>query len=123
MNIEAALEDGIDLQTALYRTLAENEEAVKGLKSAGYTLAEARKDSRLALAKAMLNLRQTGLPASMVKDVARGESKVADAMFNEDLHEALWEAQREEVMLRKREADVLREEIARMHAEEGRRSW
>lgn len=123
MNLEKALEDGYDIQTALHMTLAENEEAVKGLKSAGYALAAARRDSRVALARAMLNLRQTGLAASMVKDVARGESKVAEALFNEDLQETLWEAQKEEVMLRKREADVLREELARMHAEEGRRSW
>ena len=123
MNIEAALADGYDLQTALHLTLSENEEAVKELKSVGYALAEARRESRVELAKAMLGLRQSGVAASMVKDVARGRKNVADALFREDLQEALWEAQREEVMLRKREADVLREEIARMHAEEGRRAW
>lgn len=122
MNIEAALADGYDLQTALYMTLQENEEAVRGLKSTGYALAEARKNSRLELSKAMMALRASGMAAALVKDVARGYQKVADAMFAEDLQECLWEAQREEVMLRKREADVLREEIARVHAEQGR-SW
>lgn len=121
MNLEAALADGYDLQTALHMTLSENEQAVRELKSVGYALAEARRDSRVELAKAMMGLRQAGVAASMVKDVARGREKVADALFREDLQEALWEAQREEVMLRKREADVLREEIARMHVEEGRR--
>lgn len=122
MNLEAAIADGYDLQTALHMTLAQNEEAVKELKSVGYALAEARKESRVELAKAMLGLRRSGVAAAIVKDVAKGQKKVADALFREDLQEALWEAQREEVMLRKREADVLREEIDRVHAESGR-SW
>ena len=55
--------------------------------------AETERDYRIALAKAIMDLKQKGLPATLINDLARGE--VARYKFDRDLAEARYQASRE----------------------------
>lgn len=67
------------------------------LKALGKALAEAERAYRVALRKEMLGLRASGLPASMVADVARGEKGVADLKCVRDCAEAVYKTEGEAI--------------------------
>lgn len=120
MNPGDAQADGLDVQTALHMTLAENREAIAEFKARAVKSARARADFKAAQAKEQLRLRtREGLPAALVKDAAYADEGVAGAYFESILQDALLDADKETIMLRKREADTMREELSRMHAEGG----
>lgn len=66
-----------------------------------------------ALEERMTELRANGCAASLVKDMARGDAKVARLWVRFCAAEAVHRATIEEVMLRKKDIDVLNGMIAR----------
>lgn len=116
--------DSIDLHNGLYSSLASCDQAIKQLAIRGKEKAEASAAYRIALAEKELELRcgEDKLPASMIADVARGDRSVALLYVKRECADAIYEATREEIMLRKREADVYREQISREYAQAGMRA-
>lgn len=120
MNPRDAQASGLDLQTALYLTLEENQKAIDDQRAQAVERANAQSRYKRALAKEMTRIRmETSIPAGMAKDVAFADDDVAEAYYASVLQDGLWEACREVTMLRKREVDTIREELARMHTEGG----
>lgn len=112
--------DGFELQAALNDTLAQNQEAINGMREQGRRMAQARARYKAALASKALALRADGMSVGLIHDVARGDPEVAALGADADAQEALYDACREEVMLRKREADTIREQLQREWGEQGR---
>lgn len=120
MNPKDAQTDGFDYVTGLNRTLGEIQQAIHDYKARGVTAAKAKADYKAAVAKEQLRLRAAGkMPASLIKDAVYACGAVEDAYFDALLQETLLDADKETILMRKREADVFRESIARMHAEGG----
>ena len=74
---------------------------------------EAEAAYQAALAKRMLELRSEGVPASMAKDIARGDRAVAAAYVRFVAAEAIHRATIESELLYKKDVDVYREEVNR----------
>ena len=105
--------NGYELNEELNAKLAECDSSIREMRKSGRNLAQAEAAYRSALAAKMLELRAKGQPASVLKDLARGDSSVNALLFQFDLAASDHEADKEVVMLRKREADVIREQLAR----------
>ncbi len=116
------MSDGFMLQGELEDKLAECQRAIDEMRTDGQAMATARREYRVALAKEQLHLRlDDKLPASMVQDVARGAEGVAQRKYLLEMAEVSYNASREAVMLRKREADVIREQMSREWSQAGYR--
>ena len=80
----------------------------------GNAAAQARADYKAALNKEILNLRaNTKLPANLIPKVADGSEEVNRLGLALDCAEVLYKASNEAIQLRKRQVDILREQIAR----------
>lgn len=83
----------------------------------GNTAAEARANYKTALNAELLNLREnTKLPANLIPKVAEGSEEVMLRALDLDCAEVLYKAANEVVQLRKRQIDIIREQIAREHS-------
>ena len=112
--------DGIDLTTALMDTLQDCNNAVAQLMNDGIAMAAARQKYRVAIAKKQLELREVEkLPATLINDVSRGDPDCAALKFDLERCEVAYEATKQRIMLRKREADIIREQINREYAQRG----
>lgn len=89
------------------------EVALKECKTRGRAAAEAEQTYRVALANKILLLREGGLPATLIGDVARGDKDVARLKFERDCAEVVYDNAQEAVMVYKKQIDVLREQIDR----------
>ena len=89
------------------------ETALKECKSRGRAAAEAEQTYRVALAEKILLLREGGLQATLIGDVARGDKDVARLKFDRDCAQVVYENAQEAVMVFKKQIDVLREQIDR----------
>lgn len=86
----------------------------------GQELAQASADARGAKAAEMLRLTSSGTSATLAKEAVYASQAVNDAKLRAETLQALYDATREALMLRKREADILRERIARDWQSAGR---
>lgn len=102
-----------DLITVLNATLAQAQSALNDMRTEGMAHARAKAEYRKALARKILELRKEGFPATYIPELARGDDLVAEKCFERDCAEIRYNAARETVLLRKKEADTLREQIAR----------
>ena len=106
--------DYFDLSQALYSTLEQAYEDVEEMRQLGVEKAKKRGTYRAALKTRILALRaDKSIPATLVPKVAEGSKDVNQAFIEAEIAEVEWEAARETVMLRKREADIIREQINR----------
>ena len=111
--------DGIELYQDLQAALRRAEACVGQLRESGEEKARAESDYREGLAKAELRLRADGHPAVLVRDLARGEREVARLYVKWQCAESLYSATYEELQLRKREFDRLRDEARESEREAG----
>lgn len=109
--------DGFELSAALNDTMNQAYEANRRARVEGRRAAEARADYKAALASEMARLRADGTPASMAEKLAQGAKRVRDLSIAAEMADVDYQADREEVNLRKREADILREQIQRDYSE------
>ena len=89
------------------------EVALKECKNRGIAAAEAEKTYRIALAEKILLLREGGLQATLIGDVARGDRDVARLKFERDCSQVVYDNAREAVLTFKKQIDILREQIER----------
>ena len=103
----------IDPITEVWRRSEMLEVALRECKIRGQAAAEAERVYRVALAEKMLLLREGGLPATLIGDVARGDKDVARLKFDRDCSQVVYDNAQEAVMVYKKQIDVLREQIER----------
>ncbi|TDT63409.1 hypothetical protein [Fonticella tunisiensis] len=94
--------DMIDIGQAIYETSKRIEKGVNELYKYAKAYAEAEKDYRLALAREIISLRDAGLPATLINDVARGN--ISDLKYKRDLAEVSYKTARD--MLEALEAEL-----------------
>lgn len=99
--------------TEVWRRSEMLETALKECKSRGRAAADAEQTYRVKLAEKILLLREGGLPATLIPDVARGDKDVARLKFERDCAQVVYDNAKEAVMCFKKQIDVLREQIAR----------
>lgn len=97
----------------LQRALEKAKDGVAEIEPLGRTRAEAERDYRIALRKAVLGLRARGLPASVATDAARGQEEVARLAFERDCAQAVYDANYEALLLAKKEAGLIEAQIER----------
>lgn len=102
-----------DLVTILNATLAQAQSAISDMRCEGISHAKAKAEYRKELSRKVLELKKDGYPATYILEIARGDDLVAEKGFERDCAEVRYNEARETVLLRKKEADWLREQISR----------
>lgn len=105
--------DGVGLFQSLQETMRQAYKANESMIGLGKAKAQAEANYRAALAAKELELKTGGYPATLVKDLARGNKEVSELFILKECAITAYETTQEEIMLRKREADILREQINR----------
>lgn len=99
--------------TEVWRRSEMLETALKECKTRGRAAADAEQTYRVKLAEKILLLREGGLPATLIPDVARGDKDVARLKFERDCAQVVYDNAKEAVNAYKKQIDVLREQIDR----------
>ncbi len=71
--------------------------AISELKRRGQKYAEAERDYRVALAKQMLTERDNGMPVTIISDICKGKSEIAQLRFSRDCAEVLYKSAMEAI--------------------------
>ena len=103
----------VDPISEVWRRSEMLEVALKECKTRGQAAAEAEKAYRIALAEKILLLREGGLPATLIGDVARGDKIVSGLKFERDCSQVVYDNAKEAVLVYKKQIDLLREQIER----------
>lgn len=103
----------VDPITEVWRRAEMLEIALKECKTRGKAAAETEQAYRVKLAEKILQLRESGFPATLIGDLARGDKEVAMLKFERDCAEVVYDNAKEAVNVFKRQIDVLREQIDR----------
>jgi len=94
-----------------YRDLTD--EMIESMRESGEAAARSEAQYKIELAKRELELREAGLPVTMVKHQAEGDHNVATLKFESDCASVNYKADHEAVMSFKKRADDLRDQLAR----------
>ncbi len=79
----------------------------------GRIYANAHAKYRMELSKEILAEREKGTPVTIVSDVCRGKTTIADLCMKRDIAEAMYKAAQEAINVYKLEVNILREQIDR----------
>lgn len=71
--------------------------AISELRRRGQKYAEAERDYRVALAKQMLTERDNGMPVTIISDICKGKSEIAQLRFRRDCAEVLYKSAMEAI--------------------------
>lgn len=74
----------------------------------GEASAEAYRDYHILKTKGMLRLKEMGYPATLIPELVKGLTDVADAKFKSDVAEVVYQANKEAINVYKKKADDLR---------------
>jgi len=103
----------IDLVTDLQALIVKTNKAVDALARNGVKLAEAERAYRVALRQEILKEREAGLPATLIGDLARGDTYIADLKLARDSAEAVYDANREAINVWKLQSRLMESQISR----------
>ena len=104
---------GHDLYNSLQTTLSRIDRAIDSLAANGRKLAQAEHDYRVALAKEILKLREASMPVSVIGDIARGTTDIADLKMARDTAQAVYDANSEAIQAWKLQARLIESQIDR----------
>lgn len=82
----------IELTRALYNTSKRLDKGADIITSKAKEFAQSEKDYRIALAKEITKLKISGMPVTLINDLARGNEEVASLKFNRDLAQEVLKA-------------------------------
>lgn len=105
--------NGYELTRALSQTMRQADEALLRIVPTARRSAEAEARFRSAIKCNEVRLKADGMPATMIKDVARGMENACSAYVDSIVAEAERVAAHEELMLRKKEIGVLQDALNR----------
>lgn len=104
---------GVDLITDLQTLIQKINKAVDTLARNGQKFAAAERDYRVALRQEILKEREAGLPATLIGDLARGDTYIADLKMARDTSEAVYNANQEAIQSWKLQARLYDAQIGR----------
>ena len=108
-----------DLYEELKRKLDLLDIAIKELRKRGSDYAQAERDYRVELAKAILGCREQGMPATITPDVCRGRKDIANLRFDRDCKEVAYKAAMEAINGYKLQIRILDAQIQREWGQAG----
>jgi hypothetical protein len=106
-------DSGQDLVNDLQSLMLKMNRAVDVLAANGRKLADAERIYRVALAKEILKEREAGIPVTIIGDLARGDSTIADLKFARDAAQAVYDANNEALQAWKLQARLMEAQISR----------
>lgn len=112
--------DGLGLQQALGSAMEAAFAANDAARKSGRDLATAGVNYRAELAAESARLKSAGTPVTLIHDLAFNARSVRTMRLARDVAEVEYKADMEAVQLRKREVDILREEMRMDWAASGR---
>ncbi len=108
------MHDGVDIVREIAERFEEADREVGEMAELGRRKAEAERAYRTAKSRRLLYEREYGkTPVSIIADVVRGYEDIAVLACERDCAEALYDANREALLLNKKRIDWLREQMAR----------
>lgn len=97
----------------LVKLRQELRQLVTELESAGVKAAQAERTYRINAAKAMLLLKQDGVPVTLIMELVKGDERVAEYRFNRDVADVRYKTTQERINAVKREITIVSEQINR----------
>ena len=88
-------------------------EAVKAMERYGKQAAEAEKDYQVIHSQKTLLLKESGLPATLIPLIVKGDPEVAEARQKRDIADVMYKTAQELVNVRKIETKILNEQMSR----------
>ena len=107
------MHDGVDLWQSVADALDECAARVAEMARLGAELAEAERAYRVAKRTETLWERTKGTPVSVIDALVDGKPSVANARFERDCKQALWDSCREAALLAKKRADICEKQLER----------
>lgn len=104
---------GADLINDLQLLLQRINRAIDTLAANGKKLAEAERTYRVELAKQMLKMREAGMPVTLIGDMCRGDTQIADLKMARDTAEAVYNANLEAIQAWKLQCRLMESQISR----------
>lgn len=89
------------------------DESIRLMADYGKKKAESDREYIIALAQEMTRLRNENMPATLVRDLARGSDIVSKFRFERDLNEVMYETAKESVMNHKQRIKAINDTISR----------
>lgn len=108
-----------DLFWEIERLHAVNAEAVEAMRSAGVQYAENEAEYRKGVALETLRLRDSGTPVTIIRDLVRGDGRIAELKRLRDCAEAVYKASQESINVNKLRIRTLEAQLAREWGSEG----
>lgn len=87
--------------------------ALKTLRQNGTALAQAEHDYKVELSKKVLQMRDDGMPATLINLVIYGEKDIARLRLNRDIAQTTYEANQEAINICKLKMRLIESQIAR----------
>ena len=100
-----------DLLTEIRNKCELLDKAVNQFGKRGRAAAEAERNYRILYAQEMLKLKSEGLPATLIPDIAKGNT--ADAKFDRDAADVTYQSAKEAINALKIQIKVLDEQLSR----------
>lgn len=100
-----------DLQVELNNLRKNLNEAIKTIRQRGKIKAIAERDYRIALAKEILLLRDSGVPVTIISDICRGNVEVADLKVKRDIADSFYESNMQYIYSCKLNIDIVMKQI------------
>ena len=111
--------DGYELYGELSHKTKLLDVAVRELKARGTAYAQAERDYRVEKAKAILEERAKGTPATVTLDIVKGRKDIAKLCFERDCAEVLYKSAMEAINSLKLQMRLLENQIAREYGQAG----
>ena len=103
----------MDLLNELQQKTKELNISIKKLRETGTTYAEREKEYKIAVNKKALELRENGVPVTLIQTVIYGYPEIAKLRFERDVALTIYEANREAIQSTKLQIRILESQISR----------
>ena len=103
----------MDLLNELQQKTKELNISIKKLRETGTTYAEKEKEYKIAVNKKALELRENGVPVTLIQTVIYGYPEIAKLRFERDVAEVIYNANQEAIQSTKLQIRILESQISR----------
>lgn len=103
----------MDLLNELQQKTKELNISIKKLRETGTTYAEREKEYKIAVNKKALELREDGVPVTLIQTVIYGYPEIAKLRFERDVAEVIYNANQEAIQSTKLQIRILENQISR----------
>lgn len=103
----------LDLMNELSGKVTLLDEAIRQYAKRGQVYADAERDYRVCLAKKILIERDKGTPVTVIGDICKGDTEIADKRFKRDCAEVMYKSAQEAINSYKLQIRILDAQISR----------